>query len=50
MIFQSSNVNKTINDLEEIIRNSIISEINDRFLLACWNDRDGFEFRLAIKQ
>jgi len=49
-LFQSSDVERIMNDLEEIIEKSIIAEKSDRYLLAGWNDNYGFTFRLHIKK
>jgi hypothetical protein len=44
MIFQSRDVMRDIEELVKIVNNSEASQIGDRFLLAVWNDNDGFFF------
>ncbi len=49
MIFQSRDVEKTFGDLLKIVETSQMSVCGDRYLLAGWNDDDGFTFRPHTK-
>ena len=49
-IYQSIDIEDTMSKLESLIEKSTISEKDDRYILAGWNDEDGFEFRLYIKK
>jgi hypothetical protein len=49
LIFQSDNVDNTLNELEKIINFSTIAQKDDRFLLCGWDNNDGFTFRPVIK-
>lgn len=49
MIFQSKDVTTIMNQLKSIINESMISLKGDFYLLAGWDDNDGFSFELITK-
>ncbi len=49
MIFQSRDVERTINDLVNILETSQMSVCGDRYLFAGWSDENGFSFKTHTK-
>jgi hypothetical protein len=50
MIFQSNNLQSIFDSLCSIVDTSRMTEVGDRYLLAGWNDNDGFRFLLKLKE
>lgn len=49
MIFQSNDIQSVFDNLCNIVDTSRMTEVGDRYLLAGWNDNDGFRFLLKEK-
>jgi hypothetical protein len=50
MIFQSNNLQSVFDSLCNIVDTSRMTEVGDRYLLAGWNDNEGFKFLLKVKE
>jgi hypothetical protein len=50
MIFQSNDIQSVFDNLCNIVDTSRMTEVGDRYLLAGWNDYEGFRFSLKVKE